>query len=101
MTQPINCSNKHNSAYSGITINITNPTIAPPTSCNCPNCSPQHEVIYSNSQKNINNMISDPIQGSANTTIDRSIYPQTIPSNTYGIPEHSYYNHQRENKPKL
>ncbi|MBE7710631.1 MAG: HEAT repeat domain-containing protein [Cyanobacteria bacterium SIG31] len=83
MTQPINYPNQQNPGYSGITINITNPVLNPPShNQHCCN-----QVGYNtNPQQQI--------------ALDRNIYPQTIPSNTYAIPEYSYYENNKAESEK-
>ena len=74
MTLPINNQNQQFPAYSGITINITNPTLMPPNNCNYPNCN--HSGYQTVPQQ---------------VAVDKKIYPEAVPSDTYQIPEHSLY----------
>ena len=97
MSKPINCLNAQNPAYSGITINITNPTIKPPSSCNCAHCNPQNMVTNPLPSVSVNNTTPNYMTNAQQAVLDKNIYQQQIPSNTYTVPEYSYYNHQKEN----
>jgi hypothetical protein len=75
MTNSVNYPNQQqNPAYSGITINITNPLINPPAQ-NCCNT------------RNNNGYITNP-----QDSVQNNSYSQANHTNTYDLPEYSYYN---------
>lgn len=74
MTKPINYQNQAIPPYSGITINITNPMINPPTNHICPPNCPAHSNVQWNNQEqaapDIDNRANNPTQ-----------YGATLPNN--------------------
>ena len=74
MTKPINYQNQAIPPYSGITINITNPMINPPTNHICPPNCPAHSNVQWNNQEQaapaIDNRANNPTQ-----------YGATLPNN--------------------